>query len=759
MFQTQLLRISQLSLLACASLPALAASYTIQGNNYVPGTVTETVSASFTTPTGGTTTNTYSGYVLLTVSGTGAANGGALNDAFYLIGPPQTRDPNFFQLAVDSANLTANEPLADVVYCIAYDVDANAEAPRQPYLPLYRPNNTYQIIIDTSLLPSHGSVAAALRFGVSDATFTDNSGSFNIIVTQLNLQTSGPAATQSYVITTIAGNGTGAFLGDGGPAAQAELRSPGSVALDSQGRLYISDGGNNRIRMVSNGNITTVAGTTSPGITGDGGPATSAYLDSPGGITIDPAGNLYIADTLNSIVREVSNGTINTIAGSITTATSTNYGPGYSGDGGPANVAQLLAPAGVALDSFGNLYIADQGNSVIREVSNGIITTFGSNNPGALKLKTPAGVAVDKSGNLFIADKGNHRIVEVTPAGVWSVIAGTGASGFSGDNGPAIKATLSFPGAVAVDAAGQVYIADSLNSRIRLVNGAGIITTIAGTGRPSYSGDGGPATSAAMFDPPGLAVDTGGNVYVADAGNERVRFLQALPVVPSAGVVNGASFKVGDPISPGSLATIFGSGFGAAAASASSAPFPKTLGNVSVNVNSAGAALVYVSPAQINFQVPWETTPGTASITVTANGQTSPPVSVQVVTAAPGLFFNSSTGQAIVQNQDYSLNTSANPAKVGSTIVAYLTGSGPLDHPLADGAAAAASPLSSVTSIVSAAFGTVPAQVIFAGLTPGFVGLLQMNVTVPATLNTQDYQATFTINGQKSNAATISVTK
>lgn len=760
MLQIKLLRISQLPLLVWAALPALAATYTIQGNPYVTGSVTESLSVSFTTPTGGTTTHTYSGYVLLTISGTGsAAGGGALNDAFYLIGPPQLRDPNYSQLAVDSANLVATEPQADAVNFIAYDVDANTEVRSLPYVPLYRANNTYQIIIDTTLLPSHGSVAAALRFGVSDTNFADNSGSYSITVTQLNLQSSGTAA-QSYTISTFAGTGTAGFGGDGGPASQALLRSPGGVAIDSQGRLYISDGGNNRVRMVSNGNITTVAGTVSPGYTGDGGPATSAYLDSPGGVAIDSSGNLYIADTLNALVRKVSSGTISTVAGSITDTNNPNTtGPGYGGDGGPATSAQLLAPSGVAVDSYGNLFIADQGNNVIREVSNGNIVTFGSDNPNALKLKTPAGVAIDSLGNLFIADKGNHRIVKVTPDGTWTVIAGNGTSGFSGDNGAATKAMLSFPSAVAVDSAGQIYIADSLNSRIRLVSTSGVITTIAGTGRPAYSGDGGPATSAALYDPPGIAVDAGGNVYVADANNERVRYLQALPTVPNGAVVNGASFQVGGSISPGALATVFGGGFGAALANASSLPLPTQLGSVSVKVNGTAAPLVFVSPGQINFQVPWETSPGTASITVTANGQTSSSASVQVVSAAPGIFFNSSTGQAIAQNQDNSVNTSSNPARVGSTIVVYLTGSGPLDHPLADGAAAAASPLSSVTSTVSAAFGSVPAQVSFAGMTPGFVGLLQMNIVVPASLNAQDYLLSVTINGQKSNAATISVTK
>jgi uncharacterized protein (TIGR03437 family) len=402
------------------------------------------------------------------------------------------------------------------------------------------------------------------------------------------------------------------------------------------------------------------------------------------------------------------------------------------------------------------MYIADQGNSAIRVVTNGNISTLGTSDPSPLKLKTPAGVAVDASGNLFIADKGNHRIVERTAAGVWSVVAGTGTSGFSGDNGPATKATLSFPAAVAVDAAGQLYIADTLNSRIRLVTTAGLITTIAGTGRPSYSGDGGPATNAALYDPPGVAVDTAGNVYVADANNERVRLLQVVPTVFSGGVVNAASFAA--EISPGALATVFGSGFAAGTTSAASLPLTNKLGGVSVNINNQAAPVLFVSPGQVNFQVPFETSVGTASVTVSGNGLTSSAVNVPVMTAAPGLFFDSS-GHAIVQNQDFSLNSPTNPAKVGSTITAYLTGSGPLDHTVTDGAATPGSPLSSATSTTAATFGTVTAQVSFTGLTPGFVGLVQMNVVVPSTLNTQDYLLTLSIAGQKSNAATVSVSK
>ena len=224
----------------------------------------------------------------------------------------------------------------------------------------------------------------------------------------------------------------------------------------------------------------------------------------------------------------------------------------------------------------------------------------------------------------------------------------------------------------------------------------------------------------------------------------------------SGGVVNAASFAA--EVSPGALATVFGSGFAASTTQFSSAPLTNKLGGVSVNVNNQPAPILFVSPSQINFQVPYETPVGTATVTVTGNSLTSSAVNVPVMTAAPGLFFDSS-GHAIVQNQDFSLNTTQNPAKAGSTIIAYLTGSGPLNNPVQDGAVAPAAPLSSATSTTSATFDTVTAQVSFTGLTPGFIGLLQMNVVVPSTLTTQDYLLTLSIAGQKSNAATVSVTQ
>jgi len=271
--------------------------------------------------------------------------------------------------------------------------------------------------------------------------------------------------TASGVISTVVGNGTRGFSGDGGPAASAQLNFPYGVAVDVVGNLYIADDGNNRVRKVSAGGvISTVAGNGTFGFGGDGGPATSAQLYEPSGVAVDVAGNLYIADTANNRVRKVTvAGVISTVAGNGTS--------GFSGDGGPATSAQLNLPSGVVVD------VAD---------------------------------------NLYIADTINNRVRKVTVAGVISTVAGNGTAGFSGDGGPATSAQLNAPNGVAVDAAGNLYIADG-NNVVREVT-AGAISTVAGNGKIGFSGDGGPATSAQLNVPSGVALDAAGNLYIAEVG-------------------------------------------------------------------------------------------------------------------------------------------------------------------------------------------------------------------------------------------------
>ncbi len=348
----------------------------------------------------------------------------------------------------------------------------------------------------------------------AEAVAVDSAGNLYIVDTGDNLI----REVSNGVITTVAGTGMLGGTGDNGPATSARFNKPQGVAVDSAGNLYIADTGNGFIRKVSNGVITTVAGSGGPGFSGDNGPATSAQLYFPDGVAVDSAGNLYIADFGNNRIRKVANGVITTVAG--------NGTQGFSGDNGPATSAELNFPTGVAVDSAGNLYIPEPYNNRIRKVSNGVITTVvgnslsGDNGPAtSTQLSSPNGVAWDTAGNLYIVDSGRIRKVS---NGVISTVAGIGMFGYSGDNGPAISAQLNYPGGVAVDSAGNLYIADTGNHRIRKVSG-GMITTVAGNGTLGFSGDGGPAASAQLNYPGGVAVDSAGNLYIADSYNFRIR--------------------------------------------------------------------------------------------------------------------------------------------------------------------------------------------------------------------------------------------
>jgi sugar lactone lactonase YvrE len=368
-----------------------------------------------------------------------------------------------------------------------------------------------------------GGLATAAQLNDPSGVAVDAAG--NLFIADF-LQARIRKVTPDGIISTVAGTSISG-LGDGGPATAAQLFEPQGVAVDAAGNLFIADTGNSRIRKVTPaGTITTVAGSSNLGF-GDGGPATAARLAGPVGVAVDAAGNLFIADSLNSRIREVTpDGIISTVAG-----TGIN---GFNGDGGPATAAQLFEPQGVAVDAAGNLFIADSGNNRIRKVTpDGVISTVagtginGFNGDGgqatAAQMNQPEGVAVDAAGNVFIVDRYNNRIRKVTPAGIISTVAGMGSAGFSGDGGPATAAQLFEPQGVAVDAAGNLFISDWGHSRIRKVNPAGIISTVAGNGSSGFSGDGGPATAAQLYSPEGVAVDAGGNLFIADTANYRIR--------------------------------------------------------------------------------------------------------------------------------------------------------------------------------------------------------------------------------------------
>jgi hypothetical protein len=339
-------------------------------------------------------------------------------------------------------------------------------------------------------------------------------------------------------ITTIAGNGTATPVN--GVSATSSGMYPVGVAVDSMGNFYIADQSEAIIQKVTaaTGIITTVAGNGTSGCTGDGGPATSAELGEPMQVAVDGAGNIYIADLTCHAIREVTKST-----GIITTVAGTNGTFGCSGDGGPATSA-LVDGDGVAVDGSGNIYVVGYGCEAVRKVdaSTGIITTvagngsYGSSGDGGPATSASLGgaiaVAIDGQGNLYIATYADNRVRKVTASdGVITTVAGNGTSGFSGDGGPATGAELYEPSGVAVDGVGNIFIADTLNERVRLVIfSTGVISTFAGNGTQGFSGDGGVATSAELYWPEQLALDLSGNLYIPDQGNHRIRSIGAASV-------------------------------------------------------------------------------------------------------------------------------------------------------------------------------------------------------------------------------------
>ena len=389
-----------------------------------------------------------------------------------------------------------------------------------------------------------------------DAIRVSDSSSNNLLETIfLHGIGSGPQALLGPgLISTFAGiHATSANSGDNGPATSATFGELQGLAVDTLGNVYIVDSLYNVIRKVDGATnvITTVVGNGSPAYSGDNGPATNASLNTPSGIALDAAGNLYIADSGNNLVRKVdaASGIITTVAG---------HGSGSLGDNGPAVSASLSNPSDVAVDTAGNLYIADTLNNRIRKVDlSGTITTVAGGTPtpgpdglgnGGLatnaQLSRPYGITLDFSGNLYIADTYNHLIREVNN-GIISVVAGNGNPYYSGDGGAAINASLNTPKAVRVDAAGNLYIADTNNFVIREVNEAGIISTIAGLGREGFTGNGGLAVGAQMYPPSALAIDSKGNIYLADTGNNVVRW-----ITPWTGSLNFSTTQIGQVSTP-----------------------------------------------------------------------------------------------------------------------------------------------------------------------------------------------------------------
>jgi uncharacterized protein (TIGR03437 family) len=509
---------------------------------------------------------------------------------------------------------------------------------------------------------------------------------------------------------------------------------------------------------------------------GDNGPATSAQLSAFGALAVDSAGGLYIAD--GNRVRKVSNGVIATVAGNGTN--------GSSGDNGPATSAQLSA-GGLAVDSAGNLYIADRYS--VRKVSGGVITTVagngtlgfsGDNGPAlSAELNGPTGVAVDSAGNLYIADTLNNRIRKVSN-GVITTVAGIGTNGFSGDNGPATSAQLNLPWGVAVGSAGNVYIADAGNNRIRILTPTGsscaYSVSPASLQAPASGGTLAVSIQTAASCPwaisglPGWITVSSASASTASA---TVTFLvspnsgaplsatvlvagfpvtviqpaaAAAPLPPIKGVTNAASYATGE-VSPGEMVTIFGTAIGpASAAYAATDPatgkLATTIGGVQVLFNGTPAPMIYASSTQVSAVVPYEMALiANPSVWIAYAGHSSIAYQLSLGTAAPGLFAQnaSGSGPGAILNQDNSLNGPSHPAAKGSIVQVFMTGEGQTSPQSVTGAITTVTlPPPQVTPAPSQAIqvliGGQPALYTYAGEAPGMVaGVMQLNVQIPAT--------------------------
>jgi len=538
-------------------------------------------------------------------------------------------------------------------------------------------------------------------------------------------------------MTTVAGNGSQAYSGDGGMATAAQLNAPWGVAADGGGNLYIGDSGNHTVRKIAaNGTISTVAGTGVRGDSGDGGPAALAQIDVPLGVAVDGAGSVYVAECLGARIRKLS------AAGAIATVAGTGTA-GYAGDGGPAVNAELACPHGVAVDASGNLFIADTYNHRVRKIGpDGTISTVaGNGTPGfsgdggpALKaqLSAPTSLAMDASGNLYVADTGNNRIRRISRDGTISTVAGCADMYHeSSDDGlPATSAVLSGPQGVAADTAGNLYIAETRGNHVRRVSAAGIISTVAGRALygylayfdgnldlflHGYSGDGGPATSALLGSPYGLAVDSNFNVYVADLPNGAVRMLKPSPIANAASMLAG-------PIAAGEAVTLFGFGLGPASLVTNPPDGSGALGTevagTQVFFDGVAAPVIYTSATQVAAIVP-SVTGSTASVEVRYLGGTAARFTAALVPFAPALFTYDSTGRGLAAaiDRDHSYNSLTASAAPGDTVTLFATGDG-----------LAAQPSAAVTVTI----GGVAAQIVRVGPAPGLPGVTQIDVTVPA---------------------------
>lgn len=565
---------------------------------------------------------------------------------------------------------------------------------------------------------------------------------------------------QTYTIATVVGGGTTVPSQQPIPAAQAKLVAPIGVATDSGGNLFIADTA--QLTKFSGANVVALTGTS----------------DAPWGVAVDSSGNIYIADAGVNMVRKIDpGGNISNFAG--------NGTAGYSGDGGPATSAQLQNPYAVALDPGGNVYIADSANRVVRKVSNGVITTFAGGGSGVLNGSAPAtsvfltetdGLAFDPAGNLYIASRTGFYVYKVTPTGTISIFAGNGNLSNSGDGGLAINAGIYQTTGVAVDARGDVVISSVSGCVIREVTPDGMIHTIAGNGTCGYSGDGGSATSAELNDPWGLAA-SGTQIYVADRGNHVVRLLTTganiggPPTINAGGAVtlNGTA----NVIQPGAWFSIYGTNliFGSVP-QVWSGNYPTILGGTSVTINNKPAYLWYAGATQLNLQAPDDATRGVVNVAVTTSSGTAAST-VTLADQSPawnllgdnkhvadiivrpdgsGAYGSGSGSYDIIGPTGTSLGYKTVAAKAGDTIVLFGGGFGPTSPPIPAGQAYSG-PAATAIANIAVTINSHPVSSFFTGVASP--GLFQFNITLPSGLGTGDQPLSAVVNSVSTPAGAV----
>jgi len=599
------------------------------------------------------------------------------------------------------------------------------------------------------------------------------------------------------IVSTIAGSGQQVYVKDGVPALDANLSFMTALVVDAMGNIWIADDGNARLFMIaaSTGLIKTVAGTSA---NGDGGPAIGATLYNPVGLAADSQGDLYLYDYGDGI-RRVDNATgfisvvipqralvygpplgngvtpitvdssgnlflsqqytvqrVDAVTKAVTVVAGIGpFGtPSSLGDGGPATKAPL-APSGVAIDSSGNLYIADYGNARIRRVdtTTGIITTVAGTGEGQtqtfsgltgaasqISIGIPTSIAIAPSGDIYWTTFG--WVLKMNSAGILSVAAGNGGCGYSGDGGNALSATLCNPSAIGFDGSGNLFITESSCACIRRVDAAsGLIQTVAGTGTSGVSNDGIPATQAALT--PAAVAYYGDALYLIDSPQTglnlaRIRAVTppnppSLPQPPAVtGIVDAVDYR--SAFSPGAIVSVFGNYLGGQSASSAQAGvnglIGDQLGGDQVTFNGTTAPLLYVSAGQINTVIPYSVQPAATAVEVTTDGGTTKPTEISVQPTYLSLF------PSLIFNPDGTVNSATNPAPKGATLVMYGTGIGVTSPPLADGSIVQGPPFPTPDATFSAVVmnGTTSyvATIRYLGPLPGFVaGAVQANIQIP----------------------------